>query len=116
MWSGKMLGTPKGLSDEKAARMMAALREGRTLRTFGVRPPRLQAYFESHPEYAREALPLIEANDKAARLRKGARLRNRTHCKYGHPFSGGNLFFYSGRVATLSDLHCEKPCRKPHDV
>jgi hypothetical protein len=88
-----MLTTPKGLSDEKAARMMAALREGQTLRTFKVRPPRLQAYFESHPEYAREALSLIEANDKAARLRKGARLRNLTHCIHGHPLSGSNISY-----------------------
>jgi hypothetical protein len=57
-----MATTPKGLSDEKAARMMVALREGRTLRTFGVTAPRLQAYFETHVEYAREALPLIEAS------------------------------------------------------
>jgi hypothetical protein len=38
-----------GLSDEKAARMMTALREGRTLRKFGVKAPRLDAYFEAHP-------------------------------------------------------------------
>jgi hypothetical protein len=69
-----MLGTPKGLSDEKAARMMVALREGRTLRTFGVKSPRLEAYFNAHPEFAQEALPLIEENKRAARLRKGARL------------------------------------------
>jgi hypothetical protein len=78
-----MLGTPKGLSDEKAARMVVALREGRTLRTFGVRTPRLDAYFKAHPEYAQEATPLIEANAKAAQQRKGVN-RNLTHCKYGH--------------------------------
>ena len=87
-----MLATPKGLSDEKAARMMAALREGRTLRLFGVTTPRLEAYFAAHSDYAREARPLIEANAKAARLRKGERLRNRTHCRHGHPLSGENLF------------------------
>jgi hypothetical protein len=63
-----------------------------TLRTFGVRAPRLEAYFKAHPEYAREALPLIEKNKAAALLRKGARLRDRTHCRYGHPLSGENLF------------------------
>jgi hypothetical protein len=57
---------PPGLSDEKAARMIAALREGRTLRLFGVKARRLDAYFKNHPEYAQEALPLIEANAKAA--------------------------------------------------
>jgi hypothetical protein len=39
-----------GLSDEKAARMMVALREGRTLRKFSVKAPRLEAYFKAHPE------------------------------------------------------------------
>ena len=64
----KMLGTPKGLSDEKAARMMVALRNRETLRQFSVRAYRLKAYFETHPDYAREAMP----NAKAALLRKGA--------------------------------------------
>jgi hypothetical protein len=36
-----MAATPTGLSDEKATRMIAALREGRTLRKFGVKPARL---------------------------------------------------------------------------
>jgi hypothetical protein len=70
--------TPPGLSDEKAVRMMTALREGRTLRSFGVKAPRLEAYFKTHPEYAQEALPLIRANATAARLRKGSRLRRMT--------------------------------------
>lgn len=45
-------GPPTGLSDEKATRMMAALREGRTLRLFGVKAPRLDGYLKAHPEYA----------------------------------------------------------------
>jgi hypothetical protein len=76
--------TPKGLSDEKAARMMVTLREGLTLRKFGVKAPRLEAYFKIHPQYAQEARPLIEANAKAAHLRKGAHIRNKTHCINGH--------------------------------
>jgi hypothetical protein len=72
------------LSDEKAVRMMIALREGRTLRTFGVRPARLQTNFTDHPEFAREARPLMEANTKAAHLRKGAYLREKSHCVNGH--------------------------------
>jgi hypothetical protein len=36
-----MVITAKGLSDEKAALMMTALREGRTLRKFGIKAPRL---------------------------------------------------------------------------
>jgi hypothetical protein len=72
------------LSYEKAARMMEALRGGDTLRKFGVRPQRLDAYFNAHPEYAQEARPLIEANAAAARRRKGAYLRDKTHCVNGH--------------------------------
>jgi hypothetical protein len=102
----QMLATPKGLSDEKAARMMVALREGRTLRLFGVTAPRLEAYFAAHPDYAREARPLSEANAEAARLRKGARLRNLTHCIYGHPFSGANVSI--GPTGRRKCLTCEK--------
>jgi hypothetical protein len=47
---------------------MVALHEGRTLRTFGIRAPRLEAYFKAHPEYAQQALPLIEKNKAAALL------------------------------------------------
>jgi hypothetical protein len=79
--------TSSGISDEKAARMMAALREGRTLRTFGIRAPRLEAYFKAHQEYAREALPLIAANKEAAARRKGAHIRDKTHCINGHSFA-----------------------------
>jgi hypothetical protein len=82
-----MAATPKGLSDEKAARMMVALREGRTLRTFGVKAPRLEAYFKAHPKYASAVRPLILANSKAAFLHKGAYIRNKTHCVNGHSFA-----------------------------
>jgi hypothetical protein len=41
--------SPIGLSEEKAARMMKALREGRTLRKFFVKAWRLEAYFKAHP-------------------------------------------------------------------
>lgn len=72
--------------------MMAALRSGGTLRKFGVKPQRLQAYFNGHPEYALEALPLIVANAKAARQRKGDVLRTTTHCRAGlHLMSGDNV-------------------------
>src|SRR5947209_2539835 len=87
-----MPATPKGLSDEKAARMMTALREGRTLRLFGVKAPRLEVYFKTHPEYAQEALPLIATNNEAARRRKGDRLRTTTHCRAGlHLMIGDNV-------------------------
>lgn len=81
------------LSDEKAARMMAALHQGRTLRTFAVKQARLESYFKTHAEYACEAKPLIEANRKAAVLRMGAYLREKTHCVNGHSFAE------QGRVA-----------------
>lgn len=54
-----MPATLGGLSDDKAARMMTALREGRTLRKFGVKAPRLEAYFKANPDYEREARPLM---------------------------------------------------------
>jgi hypothetical protein len=93
----KGFNNPKGLSDEKAARMMTALRDGHTLRFFAVKEHRLEAYFAAHPEYAREARPLIDANAKAAKLRKGSRRRSQTHCKYGHPLSGDNLRIFNLR-------------------
>lgn len=83
--------TQAGLSDEKAARMMVALRNGDTLRQFGVTAYRLKAYFESHPDYVREAMPLIEKNAKAALLRTG-KWRDKTHCKYGHPLFGNTVY------------------------
>jgi hypothetical protein len=96
-----------GLSDEKATRMMVALRGGGTLNKFGVRAPRLEAYFSAHPEYAREARPLIEANAKAAQLRKGAHLRNRPHCKYGHSLEGARVYVKDGYKFRFC-LECRK--------
>jgi hypothetical protein len=72
--------------------MMAAFRLGSTLRPFHEKAARFDAYCQAHPEYAREAEALLAANLKAANWRKGARLRDRTHCKHGHPFSGKNLY------------------------
>jgi hypothetical protein len=106
-----MPSTPEGLSDEKAARMMVALREGRTLRKFGVKAPRLQAYFKSHPDYAREAFPLIEANAKAARMRKGAHMRDRIYCKHGHSLVGARIYIKDGYRFRF----CLE-CRKMHDA
>lgn len=82
-----MPNTPTGLSDEKAVRMMVALRGGGTLNKFGVKASRLEIHFKSHPEYAQEARPLIEANAAAAQLRKAAGKRSRTHCSRGHLFT-----------------------------
>jgi hypothetical protein len=96
--------TSPGLSDEKAARMMAAIRGGRTLNKFGVRAPRLEAYLKAHPAYAREARPLIEANNAAAAARKLAafdlarersaeRRRNSETCANGHIRTLENTFY-----------------------
>jgi hypothetical protein len=80
------------LSDEKALRMLAALRAGRTLRSFAVRTARFEAYCGAHQDYAREAIPLLTANLKAAHHRKGERFRTMTHCKLGlHPMTGVNV-------------------------
>ena len=76
--------------------MMAGFREGRTLRGYHVCAARFQSYCDAHPEYAREALPLIAENKEAARLRRGERLRNLTHCKRGHPLSEARIRPYSG--------------------
>jgi hypothetical protein len=92
------------LTDEKAGRMMAALRDGRTLRKFGVRAERLQAYFDAHPEYAAEAKPLIEANARAALYHKGDALRCTTHCR-----SGRHLL--TGRNVEIDGTHGRRRCR-----
>jgi hypothetical protein len=51
--------TPPGLSDEKAIRMMLALREGRTLRVFGVNLPSIPCHHsfagETNPASFRQA-------------------------------------------------------------
>jgi hypothetical protein len=97
--------TPKGLSDEKAARIMTALRAGETPRKFAVKAWRLEAYLQAHPEYAAEARPLIETNAVAAQLRKGAKKRALPSCKYGHPLSGANLYLRSN--STRRCLTCQ---------
>jgi hypothetical protein len=82
-----MATTATGLSDERAARFMVALRKGTTPHIFGVNKRCVEAYCAIHPEYAREARPLVEANAKAARGRKGSHIRNKTHCVNGHSFA-----------------------------
>jgi hypothetical protein len=103
-----MAATAKGLSDEKAARMMAALRDGQTLRKFGVVPARLEAYFKANPEYEREARPLIQANNEAARLQKGAHHRIKTHCKNGHPFAVYQRLNLNKGCITRQCRQCER--------
>jgi hypothetical protein len=86
-----MAATAQDLSDERATHFMVALRGGATPHTFAVNTKSLALYLAINADYAREARPLMEENAKAARIRKGARLRNLTHCVHGHPLSGDNI-------------------------
>jgi hypothetical protein len=81
------------MSDDKALRILPGLRAGLTLKQLREVPRRFQAYCDAHPDYAREARPLEAANAAAARNRKGARIRDKTHCVNGH------LLAEHGRVA-----------------
>lgn len=84
MWrSPKGIVQRKGLTDEKAARMLEAFRCGSTLRGFAVTKRRFDAYCDLNPEYARTALPLLATNYRSADKRKG-HLGRRTHCAQGH--------------------------------
>jgi hypothetical protein len=60
----------------------------------GVKAACLEAYFKAHPEYARDALALMEANAKAAFKRRGEHFRALTHCKRGHPLSDARIRYY----------------------
>jgi hypothetical protein len=101
----------QGLSHERADRFMVALREGTTPHIFGVNKKALEIYLASHPDYAREARPLLEANSVAARRRKGARLRDRPHCKYGHSLEGARVYKKDGYLFRF----CAE-CRKVDDA
>jgi hypothetical protein len=72
------------MSDDKALRILPGLHAGLTLKRLREVPRRFQAYCDAHPEYAREARPLEAANAAAARNRKGAHIRDKTHCVNGH--------------------------------
>ena len=99
-----MSATSYRLTDEKAARMIVGFRAGRTLRTFGVKPARLEAYFSLHPEYAAEARPLLDANAKVALYHKGDALRSTTHCRSGlHQMIAENIF--------MDGTHGRRRCR-----
>jgi hypothetical protein len=91
-------------------------RKGRTLRKFGVKAPRLEAYFRAHPEYARAARPLIAANSKAAARKKGAHIRNKTHCVSGHSLAEhGRVAIHKGWM-TRQCRACERMRYERGDV
>jgi hypothetical protein len=101
-----MPATPKGLTDEKATRIILGLRAGKMLRSFSVRALRFNAYCVAHPEYGREAQALLAENLKSLNKRKAARFRAMTHCKYGHSLADASLYQKDGYVAR----HC-RTCR-----
>ena len=84
---------------------MDALRNGQTLRFFGVKKPRLEAYFETHPDYAREARPLIATNLVAAERRKGEYGRAKTHFRRGHSLAGARIRTRGNWTIRVSDSH-----------
>jgi hypothetical protein len=99
-----MATTATGLSDERAARLMVALRDGRTPKSFGVSAPRVEAYCATHPAYAVEALPLLAANMAAMeqqKLVRLARIRQRSadnrreaeRCAKGHVRTLENTYY-----------------------
>jgi hypothetical protein len=90
--------TPPGLSDEKAARMMIAFRAGSTLRRFHLKASKFEAYCARHPEYGREALPLLQTNLRAANQRKGEARRLQTHCKHGHSLADAFVTHQNGFI------------------
>jgi hypothetical protein len=56
-----------GLSEEKAARVLIGLREGRTIWRFNVKPTKFDQYCAANPTYAAEAQPLRAVNTQAAK-------------------------------------------------
>jgi hypothetical protein len=96
------------MSDDKAMRILPGLRAGLTLRQLGDVPRRFNDYCDAHPEYAREARPLEEANAAAARRRKGDSLRTTTHCRAGlHLMTGDNVIF-DGTYGRKRCLACRR--------
>ncbi|MGN8547827.1 hypothetical protein ACQPTN_24890 [Bradyrhizobium sp. 13971] len=85
--------------------MLTAFREGKTLRTFSMTKGRLEAYFASHPEYAAEVRPLLEANRKAADERKRSQFRLMTHCKRGHTLDDAHVYINKG-YRNRACIHC----------
>jgi hypothetical protein len=63
---------------------------GRLLVTVG----RFKQHCELNPDWAAEAWRISKANTTAGR---SARFRAMTHCKYGHPLSGDNLYMFTSR-------------------
>jgi hypothetical protein len=84
--------TPPGIPPDMAVEFMKKLRAGSTVhkltaggKKFGpamVSHERFKKHCELNPEWAKESRAI---SNKNGNLLKGARVRNLTHCKYGHP-------------------------------
>ncbi|CCE06460.1 hypothetical protein BRAS3843_1730029 [Bradyrhizobium sp. STM 3843] len=85
-----------GLSDAKAARMLEGFRAGHTMRPYNVKQAVFRDYCDAHPEYAKVAQPLLQANYKAANARKGERHRSMTHCRHGHSLADAWVTYQNG--------------------
>ena len=68
-----MAARAKGLSDEKAARMMVALRGGGTLNKFGVKAPWLEAHFNARGAPWRRAKASIRFLTISSKALRGGR-------------------------------------------
>jgi hypothetical protein len=93
----KWRGAPPGMSPAMANEFMEGLKTGSTIAklTLGYKSAkylvsyeRFKKHCELDPEWAAEARRISRANGL---IGKGVRLRNLTHCKYGHPLSGANI-------------------------
>lgn len=101
----KWRNVPPGIPADLAVELMDKLKAGSTIRrlTSGVREfgpalvsyPRFQKHCTLHPEWGAEAWRISRANGHAG---KGSKKRALTHCKYGHPLSGDNLYIAPGRT------------------
>jgi len=108
-WRGAAPGIPPEMADEFMARLktrstvrkltLGGEKFGPSIVTFG----RLKKHCELHPEWAAEAWRISKIN---AGIEKGARLRNLTHCRHGHPFAGENLYGYI--LAFCSIMSCSR--------
>jgi hypothetical protein len=96
------------LTKEKAARILVGLRAGKTPRLLWTTADSIKSYCADHPDYAREALPLIEANNKAALRRKGDSLRTTTHCRAGLHLMVGDNVFLDGTHGRRRCLACRR--------
>jgi hypothetical protein len=74
-----MAETVKLFSDERAASLIIALREGKTPKAAGLKMRRVEAYCLANPTYAAEALPLVTANMVAMHQEKLDRLARIGH-------------------------------------